>query len=371
VPDPEKILRKPKVLPGQCSHSKGKLSSEISQAESSEIIKTQANEDLKPKSEIKPVVESDTVSFPTYVLELSLEQRKFIIELIKQEYPYLLSETGDLRVPSTSVKSETKTSASSCESFSLEDFRTHYYYFDNRLFLSPLADQNPQEKSTSIERKGSGTIHTSCKTQGKFSPTTSPILLIPQTLNTTNMAADRMDQIVAARYAPLVLPQVMYAFPPNDHMRYLPIFNGEGSVTVEEHLSSFYSFANNFNVEHADVWMRLFVQSLYGEARKWFKSFPANSIADIIALDEAFLNRWADKKDFQYYLTKFGALRRKQEESIPDFTKSFNLMYSKIPEEIGISRKLKFTLEAYLMPYPTVPRIYINTCFFFFLVSLS
>jgi hypothetical protein len=67
------------------------------------------------------------------------------------------------------------------------------------------------------------------------------------------MAADRMDEIVAARYAPLVLPQVMYAFPPNDYMRYLPKFNGDGSVTVEEHLSSFYSFADNFNVEHPDV----------------------------------------------------------------------------------------------------------------------
>ena len=30
VPDPEKILRKPKVLPGQSSHSKGKLASENS-----------------------------------------------------------------------------------------------------------------------------------------------------------------------------------------------------------------------------------------------------------------------------------------------------------------------------------------------------
>ena len=73
------------------------------------------------------------------------------------------------------------------------------------------------------------------------------------------MAADRMDEIVAARYAHLVLPQVMYAFPPNDYMRYLPRFNEDGSVTAKEHLSSFYSFADNFNIEHADVWMILFV----------------------------------------------------------------------------------------------------------------
>jgi hypothetical protein len=71
VPDPEKILRKPKVLSGQSSPSKRKLSSENSQEKSSEIIKTQSNEDLKPKSEIKLVVESDIVSFPLDVLELN------------------------------------------------------------------------------------------------------------------------------------------------------------------------------------------------------------------------------------------------------------------------------------------------------------
>ena len=123
------------------------------------------------------------------------------------------------------------------------------------------------------------------------------------------MVEDRMDEIVAARYAPLVLPQVMYAFQPNDYMRYLPRFNGDGSVTAKEHLNSFYSFADNFNVEHVDVWMRLFVQSLNGEARKWFRSLPPNSIDDIVALD-----------DFLYYITEFDALRRRQGESIPDFT---------------------------------------------------
>jgi hypothetical protein len=78
------------------------------------------------------------------------------------------------------------------------------------------------------------------------------------------MAVNKMDAIVAAIYAPLILIQVLYAFPPNDYMYYLPRFNGEGEVTTEEHLNSFYNFAYNFNLDHADVWMRLFVQSLDG-----------------------------------------------------------------------------------------------------------
>jgi hypothetical protein len=331
VPDLEKILRKPKVLSGESSLSKGKLSSENSQEESSEIIKTQSNEDLKPKSEINPVVEYDIVSFPSNVSELNQEQNKLLIELIKQEYPNFLPVTENSRGPSTSIKSEPETPSSSFESFSSEDFRSHYFSFDNPLFLSPLVDHSPEEKSPSTENKDSVTVHINCNTQGTISPATSPILLTPKAPNTTNMVADRMDKIVAAKYAPLVLPQVMYVFPPNDYMRYLPRFNGDGSITVEENLSLFYSFADNFNVEHFDMWMRLFLQSLNGEARKWFKSLPANSITDIVALDQAFLKHWANKKDFQYYNTEFGSLRRKQGKSIPDFTKRFNQMYGKIP----------------------------------------
>jgi hypothetical protein len=134
---------------------------------------------------------------------------------------------------------------------------------------------------------------------------TSPILLTP-TPQTSKVANIRMDVIVATRYAQLNLPQVMYAFPPNDYMKYLTRFNGEGGLTAEENLNYFYSFLENFNVEHADVWRRLFVQSLNGEARKWFRSLPPNSISDIDALDDTFLRHWRDKKDYLYYITEFG-----------------------------------------------------------------
>jgi hypothetical protein len=63
------------------------------------------------------------------------------------------------------------------------------------------------------------------------------------------MVVNRMDAIIVARYAPLVLPLVLSTFPTGDYMKYFPKFNGEGDVTVEEYLASFYSFANNFNIE--------------------------------------------------------------------------------------------------------------------------
>ena len=51
----------------------------------------------------------------------------------------------------------------------------------------------------------------------------------------------------------------------------MPKFTGTEGVTTEEHLESFYSYADNLEINEDDVWMRVFVQSLDGEARKWFR----------------------------------------------------------------------------------------------------
>ena len=87
-----------------------------------------------------------------------------------------------------------------------------------------------------------------------------------------------MQLIVASRYAPLVVPITLHNFPQGDYLKYLPKFTREGEVTVEEHLATFYNYANNQNVEHEDVWTRLFVQSSDADARKWFRELPAGQL---------------------------------------------------------------------------------------------
>jgi hypothetical protein len=80
--------------------------------------------------------------------------------------------------------------------------------------------------------------------------------------------------------------------------------------------------------------MRFFVQSLDGEARKLFRRSNPGSIIGIEALDDVFLRLWGDKKEFMYYIIEFGSLRRKEGESISDFSKRFNKMYDKMLAEI-------------------------------------
>jgi hypothetical protein len=83
-----------------------------------------------------------------------------------------------------------------------------------------------------------------------------------------------------------------------------------------------------------DVWMKIFVHSLDEEDRKWFRALSPRSIDGIESLDDAFLRHWGDNKYFLYYITEFGSLKKKEGESISDFSKRFNKMYNKIPVEI-------------------------------------
>ena len=152
-----------------------------------------------------------------------------------------------------------------------------------------------------------------------------------------NPPINRMDSIVTARYAPLIQPHPMNPLPTGDYLKYMPKFTGEGDITAEEHLAAFYSYADNLNIENEDVWMRVFIQSLDGEVRKSFRGLAPRSIARIEALDGAFLRQWGDKKDFMYYMTKFGSLKKMEGESVSDFSKRFNKMYNKIPDEINPS----------------------------------
>lgn len=77
------------------------------------------------------------------------------------------------------------------------------------------------------------------------------------------------------------------------------------------------------------------MQSLDGHARKCFKDLLAGTIDGIEQLDDAFLKHWGgDRRDFLYYITEFGNLRKENNESVSDFTKRFNIMCSKIPAEI-------------------------------------
>ena len=85
--------------------------------------------------------------------------------------------------------------------------------------------------------------------------------------------------------------------PTGDYLKYMPKFIGEGDFIAEEHLEAFYSYDENINIEQEYVWNSAFVQTLDGQARKWFKELPAGSVAGIESLDDIFLKHWGERRD--------------------------------------------------------------------------
>jgi len=55
------------------------------------------------------------------------------------------------------------------------------------------------------------------------------------------------------------------------------------------------------------------------------------SIDGIVALDDAFLRNQGNKKYLLYYITEFGALKRKEGASVSNFSNIFNKIYKRIP----------------------------------------
>jgi hypothetical protein len=142
---------------------------------------------------------------------------------------------------------------------------------------------------------------------------------------------------VAARYAPLVLPVPLHDLPEN-YIKNLPKFTGEGDLTAAEHINFFDQFADILGIEHEDVYSRLLVQTFEGQVRTWFRSLPAASILSYDALEDAFLRQWGERKDHLYYLTEFGSLRKKNSETVMEFIQRFNKLYNKIPAEVKPSQ---------------------------------
>jgi len=78
------------------------------------------------------------------------------------------------------------------------------------------------------------------------------------------------------RYRPIKLPPILHSFPPK-HYKYLPMFAGD-NLTAEKHIHAFEHFVDFFEIEHDDVSMRAFSQSLQGDAKIWFMHLQSESI---------------------------------------------------------------------------------------------
>jgi hypothetical protein len=66
--------------------------------------------------------------------------------------------------------------------------------------------------------------------------------------------------------------------PSHKWIKHIPSFVGWLGESIEDHLDKFLQVVHDFDVEHEVLVMRMFVSTLEGETRAWYKSLPDASI---------------------------------------------------------------------------------------------
>jgi hypothetical protein len=138
---------------------------------------------------------------------------------------------------------------------------------------------------------------------------------------------------MVARYPPLVLDAPLHAMPQNYQMR-LPQFDATGPLSAQQHIDKMNDYFDLYEVDEADVQMRLFAQSLTGDIKKWYKGLRDASILDLTAFQMSFLDRWEVKKNPLQILSEYESIRRNQGETVQDYCTHFNNLYNAIPVDI-------------------------------------
>lgn len=175
---------------------------------------------------------------------------------------------------------------------------------------------------------------------------TAPVIILPPPPPQTHPTPPPPPpRAMAARFAPLALPQNLHDMPA-DYQSKIPMFDGTPqSVTAQQHVDKMTTFFDLYELDEEDVTMRLFVQTFGGEVRKWFRGLAARSIVSLEALQTQFLDRWEIRKDPLQINAEYNNLKRNPGESVQDYIIRFNSVYNAIPDDLKPSRKsalLKF-----------------------------
>jgi len=138
-----------------------------------------------------------------------------------------------------------------------------------------------------------------------------------------------MAQPWGAAIGPLNLGANLNPLPKNAREN-LPRFNGDGKTSPEEHLCAFAAACSVLGVQHQDVAIRLFVQTLTDTAAQWFYHLTDASITNWNEMKIAFENRFKSAEDEHYLLAQLTQLKKEIHEPMREFVAKFNRIVNKI-----------------------------------------
>jgi hypothetical protein len=121
-----------------------------------------------------------------------------------------------------------------------------------------------------------------------------------------------------ARSNPLNLHGEQHTFPTLPQ-GVLPVFSGDGIMDPKRHMDQFLSVCDIHLIEHDDVMVRVFLQTLIGPTYEWYLSLPTQSIGSFDDLESMFMTMYAPPIAYHTLLTQFTQIHLKKGERIRDF----------------------------------------------------
>ena len=89
----------------------------------------------------------------------------------------------------------------------------------------------------------------------------------------------------------------------------------------------------DYEISHEDVHMKLFFQTLEGDARDWFSFLPACSISSWSELHLAFMEQFGERVSISDSYSKFLRFHIEDGELVPQFNIRFVRTLNEIPEK--------------------------------------
>jgi hypothetical protein len=110
-------------------------------------------------------------------------------------------------------------------------------------------------------------------------------------------------------------------------------FSRDGAIDAKRHLHLFLDVCDFHRVEHDDVMVRLFLQTLSGRVYEWYTTFPNRSILSFNDLEAMFLTMFSPPISYHTLLIDFTQIGLRKNERIQDFNLRFNKTLSRILED--------------------------------------
>jgi hypothetical protein len=95
----------------------------------------------------------------------------------------------------------------------------------------------------------------------------------------------------------VAFPDYPHDLPARKWLKHIPLFLRRLGESFNDHFDKFLQVVWDFNVEHENVVMKMFVSNLEWEARAWYKSLPNASIDGWVSFQDKFTERWANTHD--------------------------------------------------------------------------